>query len=318
MSKKIIFAAAIILLLAAVSAIIYIPLRKANAGIPYRETYENLAVSADGDIVLIEDGVAKGGQEYINRISTIYSDSVKEIILDEYITILGENGTPYSEFEVDWERVSSYMKVYGQKMMMAEAFFGLNENHSFIMMNGESFPSVDFMVLLDNGTVAGIGCDDKYDVVYDTIKMYSLESGERIVCLSGGYALTDTGSVWNVDREKGVMTRLEGWDDIIAIDGFEGECVGIREDGTVCYYGENRYGQADCISGWKGISDVELGRGFCIGLTKEGQVVASFRDEGLNALRAVESWSNIRAIGTDGYYNIVGLRSDGGYNLIVR
>lgn len=47
-------------------------------------------------------------------------------------------------------------------------------------------------------------------------------------------------------------------------------------------------------------------------------MVVSFRDEGLNALKAVESWSNIRAIGTDGYYNIVGLRSDGGYNLIVR
>lgn len=189
MPKKIIFAAVIILLLAAVSAIIYIPLRKANAGISDRETCERLAVSADGDIVLIKDGVPEGGQEYINRISTIYSGSVKEIILDDYITILGEDGRLYSEFEVDWERVPSYMKVYGQKMMMAEAFFSLNKNYSFIMMNGESFPSVGFMVLLDNGTIAGIGCDDKGDVVYDTVKMYSLESGERIVCLSGRYAL---------------------------------------------------------------------------------------------------------------------------------
>lgn len=119
------------------------------------------------------------------------------------------------------------------------------------------------------------------------------------------------------------MTRLEGWDDIIAIDGYEKECLGIREDGTVCYYGDNQFDQGEAIKDWKDIISVRLGKNFCVGLTGHGEAVISFSADydGMKAervVKAVQRWGYIRAIGTDGYNNIVVLRSDGSYNAVIK
>lgn len=83
--------------------------------------------------------------------------------------------------------------------------------------------------------------------------------------------------------------------------------VGLKKDGTLEAYGDNKYGQCN-VSNWRDMAAVSAGENHTVGLSKNGTVVAVGDNEYDQC--SVSGWKDIVAISA-GNQHTVGLKSDG-------
>ena len=94
---------------------------------------------------------------------------------------------------------------------------------------------------------------------------------------------------------------LKDWKDIVAVSGtgvgpgpnYANSFVGLKKDGTVIAYGDNKYGECD-VQDWKDIAAVSANSLHSVGLKKDGTVVATGNNK--NGQCNVGDWKDIVSI----------------------
>lgn len=157
----------------------------------------------------------------------------------------------------------------------------------------------DWRALLEDNRLMVSMAVQEGDYAYQEVSI----DGEKIVDISGSFALTESGKVYKgtincrtVARgknENGVMERgIEEWfvweqldtdKSITAIYASEtsGICVGLREDGTAVRWSivKNSWQMKLDLSEWEDVSEVAVGFNYIVGLTASGEVLYADPDE---------------------------------------
>lgn len=267
-----------------------------------------LTVSSGGEVVYVsEEGWVCGSDTYIRRLEALCDSGIRQIILNENITVLGKDGRIYTEAE--YHGADSYQ---GEWYNIGAVFLDYNENVDYTAVNSDSFPALDLMVLTDDGRVMGT---DSASLSNCEAMELTMENNEKAVYLSGKYVLTQEGHVYRADYSDRSLKQLEGFENIVAIDSFDGECLALTNTGRVMLTHKDNFELAVEVFSWSNIVDVILGDGFCAGLKSDGTVVVygntvTEEQMGLSTADILGEWTDIKAIATDGYNYIAGLTRD--------
>ena len=106
----------------------------------------------------------------------------------------------------------------------------------------------------------------------------------------------------------GSFTELEvsEWTDVVAVSAGSKHVVGLRQDGTVVFAGDNASG-GECRK-WTNMRAVAAGGGHTVGLKDDGTVIAL--GSNVYGQCAVSKWKNMIGIATGKYFT-AGVRFDG-------
>ncbi len=103
--------------------------------------------------------------------------------------------------------------------------------------------------------------------------------------------------------------NIASWTDVISVSAGTFHSVGLKEDGTVLFAGDNRFGQG-LVEEWENIIAVSAGGRHTVGLKSNGTVVATeYLGENNNGQSDVSAWKNVIAISAGDDYT-VGLLSN--------
>lgn len=173
-------------------------------------------------------------------------------------------------------------------------------------------------VISDEGAVAVMWVDDSDDE--DILVKRSYLMGEcaswrniQAVCIDGGpgeefvIGLKDDGTVCAYGNNSDGQCDVDDLKNIVMIAAGMQNAVGLKRDGTVVAAGQHKTGQND-VYGWRDIIAVSAGGKHTIGLKADGTVVAA----GSNYYNesAVDDWEDIVAVSA-GAFHTVGLKRDG-------
>jgi hypothetical protein len=137
--------------------------------------------------------------------------------------------------------------------------------------------------------------------------------------LSGNYILTERGNVYYLDHEKeaGSAPRLISVCDdenIVSISSCysDQQCMGLKEDGTVCSWSANSNWGELPVSDWTQVISVRQGFHYAVALTSDGNVLyADYSADNIENIQSeLSQWNNIVQIAIYGT-TIYGLQSDG-------
>ena len=104
---------------------------------------------------------------------------------------------------------------------------------------------------------------------------------------------------------------IASWQDIKQITASANEVIGLRKDGTVCYY--STYRDSDYlkpISAWFDIIQIDCSGSHVVGVKKDGTVVAVHDSNRTFGETDLEDWTNIKQVSVANSQT-VGLRTDG-------
>lgn len=104
--------------------------------------------------------------------------------------------------------------------------------------------------------------------------------------------------------------KVNSWENIVSIDGYDEVTIGLKDDGTVEVAGNLTTEQKNTIYTWKNIIDVAAGEKYVVALRSNGNVVT----EGHNGdeQRDLSEWKGKKVIDIDaGWRTTVGLTEDG-------
>lgn len=205
----------------------------------------------------------------------------------------------------------------GYSFYTRECLEKYNSENPYICVNGH--PDLHRKALLQDGTVIGV-LDD-----ITTCEMNLAE--EKIVYLSGNFALSDKGNLYKIQlsQEEGMIINqaecIYNAGDIVQIDAFYG-CLAIKNNGQVLYFADsnetnNKWGEGN-VNEWNNVVTVACDRLYSIGLTSKGEVLftgENVAEQCEEAIKELSEWKNITKICANSGV-VAGLDKAGGIHIV--
>jgi hypothetical protein len=180
--------------------------------------------------------------------------------------------------------------------------------------------SEKFLCIGDTITLSCLALPEDGTILYpdgDTYARFQMD--EVPIFLSGNYILTERGNVYYLDLENEVgdapqLIPIYDGENIVSISSCysDQQCIGLKDDGSVCSWSANSDGSELSVSDWTQVISVKQGFHFAIGLTNDGKVL--YAGSGENQTERIENelsqWNDIVQIAIYGTA-IYGLKSDG-------
>lgn len=301
-TKKLGISAAVLLAALAVTGAALFPRAKGNFSAP--EQFE----IADGTPYCVKDGVLyryeDGGwseAEHPEQVGQLVS-------CDLALCTVDQNGTVFYGGELP-DPMEIRSAGSAAAFDMAHQLMELNSSTPLVGLSGDValWPSA----LAKDGTIFLAAPS------LDHYERYTME--ERPTELSDEFVLTEQGNVYSLEvkeftAEPHLRCIYDGGDitSISAAYG-TGQCLGLKEDGTVLFWNESGSKNFDIpsVAEWTNVRSVKQGFHFAVGLTEKGEVlyagcVGSTKEKGSQ----LKTWGKIEAIAIYGM-TVYGLKPDG-------
>lgn len=149
-----------------------------------------------------------------------------------------------------------------------------NSENPFVCVNGYDIDK-NRKTLLEDGRIIGI-----FD---ESVVICNMDlSDEKIIYLSGDFALSDKGNIFQIElsQENGIQKNqakcIYNGGDIIDLEAYYG-CVAVKSDGHALYFPQNaefdnQWGEGN-VSDWEDAVTVDCDRMYSVGLTSDGRVL---------------------------------------------
>jgi hypothetical protein len=293
------------LLLLVVAAIIVIVIVVAGRAM----TKLNVSVAEQFTVIDQVPYLVKDGDLYEysgNRWSRVEQDgNVSQLVSGEVLCGLDTDGNVFYDGSTD---ITDDMPLgSASDFQLAQQLIACNESEKFLCI-GDTI-TLSCLALPEDGTI-----------LYpdgDTYARFQMD--EVPVFLSGNYILTERGNVYylNLENEVGDTPQLVSvydGENIVSISSCysDQQCIGLKDDGSVCSWSANSDGSELPVSDWTQVISVKQGFHFAVGLTGDGKVL--YAGSGVDQAERIENelsqWNDIVQIAIYGTA-IYGLKSDG-------
>lgn len=238
-----------------------------------------------------------------------HPEQIKQLVsCDLALCTVDQNGTVFYDGELPDPMMEIMPLGSAAAFDMAHQLMELNSSTPLVGLSGDIalWPSA----LAEDGTV--------FLPALDHYERYTME--ERPMELSEEFVLTQQGNVYSLAVKEftaePVLRCIYDGGDITSISAAygTGQCLGLKEDGTVLSWNESGRKNFDIpsVSEWTDVRSVKQGFHFALGLTEKGEVLyADSSEENTGKIGSqLKAWGKIQAIAI--YFTTVyGLKPDG-------